>query len=71
MIYTISAKERGVQNLIPLRRYSITKVEAMNAAWLFSQRATLCDVVVTRGSKHVVTYRNGNLTHYNGKEHKP
>ena len=72
MTYTISVQAMGGEfERVPLQRYKITKDDALNAAWLFSQRATLCDVVVTCGLKHVATYRDGELTHYNGKEHKP
>lgn len=72
MTYTISAQAMGGEfERVPLRRVKETKDNVMQAAWLFSQQATLCDVVVTRGSKHVATYRNGNITYYNGKEHKP
>lgn len=72
MTYTISAQAMGGEfERVPLRRAKATKDDAMKAAWLFSQQATLCDVVVTRGSKHVATYRDGKLTNYNGKEHKP
>lgn len=72
MTYTISAQAMGGEfERVPLRRVKETKDNVMQAAWLFSQRATLCDVVVTRGSKHVATYRDGKLTNYNGKEHKP
>lgn len=71
MTYTISAQARGGEfERVPLRRAKATKDDAMKAAWFFSQQATLCDVVVTCGSKHVATYRDGNLIDYNGKEHK-
>ena len=71
MTYTISAQARdGEFQRVALRRAKETKDNAMQAAWHLSTRATLCDVVVTRGSKHVATYREGNLTHYNGKEQK-
>ena len=69
--YTISTQERGGECArIPLRRAKEKRYDAMQAAWLFSQRATLCDVVLTQGSKHVATYRNGKITHLNGEEHK-
>lgn len=68
--YTISAKERNARNTIPLRRAKDTKDNAMKAACEFSLRATLCDVFLTQGWKHVVTYRDGNITHLNGKEYK-
>ena len=72
MTYTISAQAMGGEfERVPLRRAKETKDNAMYAGWHFSQRATLCDVVVTCGSKHVATYRDGKLTCYNGKEHKP
>lgn len=67
--YTISAKERNGSHVIPLRRAKETKDNAILAGHHFSQRATLCDVVLTQGSKHVATYRDGNITHLNGKEH--
>ena len=70
MTYTISAKERNGFHVTPLRRAKTTKDEALLAAYRFSQQATLCDVVVTCGSKHLATYRGGELTHYNGKEQK-
>lgn len=72
MTYTISVKARDGEPLrVPLKRTKAAKDDACKSAWLFSQQATLCDVVVTQGSKHVATYRNGNMTHYNGKEQKP
>lgn len=55
---------------MPLKRAKATKDDAMFRAWESSQCLTLCDVVVTQGKKHVATYRDGNTTHYNGKEHK-
>lgn len=70
MTYTISVQDENGYR-VPLRRAKATKDEAMLAAWKFSQQATLCDVVATCGSKHVATYRNGNMTAYNGKERKP
>ena len=66
--YTISAKERDGCQVIPLRRWLGTKDQAMRAAWEFSNTAPLCDVVLTQGSKHVITYRDGDITHLNGKE---
>lgn len=72
MTYTISVQARdGEFQRVPLKRAKATKDEAMKAAWNFSQYGILCDVVVTRGSKHVATYRDQKLTHYNGKEQKP
>ena len=71
MTYTISVKERCGSNVIPLTRGKVAIDVACKSAWLFSQQATLCDVVVTCGKKHVATYRDGNITHYNGKEQKP
>lgn len=69
--YTISAQERGGNFArIPLRREKCAKDDAMRAAWNCSLWGGLCDVVLTQGSKHVVTYRDGNITHLNGKEHK-
>ena len=68
--YTISAKERNARNTIPLRRAKETRDNVLLAVHNFSRRATLCDVVITQGSKHVVTYRDGNVTHLNGEEHK-
>ena len=68
--YTISAKERNGCHVIPLRRAKEKRYDAMQAAWLLSQRAALCDVIVAQGSKHVATYRDGKITHLNGKEHK-
>ncbi len=69
--YTISAQERGGECAqVPMRRGKATKDHAMQSAWLFSQTTTLCDVVLTQGSKHVATYRNGKMTHLDGKEHK-
>lgn len=67
---TISAKERNGCLVIPLRREKCAKDDAMEAAWLFSKKADLCDAVLTQGSKHVATYRDGKITHLNGKEHK-
>ena len=68
--YTISVKERNGFHVIPLMRAKETKDNAMEAAWQFSKIADLCDVVLTLGSKHVVTYRDGVITALNGKEHK-
>lgn len=68
--YTISAKERNGGHVIPLRRAKCAKDDAMRAAWNCSLWGSLCDISMTQGSKHVVTYRNGNITHLNGKEHK-
>ena len=68
--YTISAKERNGCHVIPLRREKETKEGAVLAAWRFSQTTTLCDVALTQGSKHVAAYRDGVITHLNGKEHK-
>lgn len=68
--YTISAKDRKGGHVIPLRRAKETKDNAMQAAWRFSQTTTLCDVALTQGSKHVAAYRDGVITHLNGKEHK-
>ena len=70
-IYTISAQERGGKFArVPLRRAKETKDNCMQAAWRFSQTTTLCDVALTQGSKHVAAYRDGVITHLNGKEHK-
>ena len=72
MTYTISVQAReGEFQRVTLRRTKAAKDDACKSAWLFSQQATLCDVVVARGSKHVATYRGGVLTVWNGKEHKP
>lgn len=72
MRYTISSQERtGELHRIPLRRGKDTKENAMWAAWHLSTRASLCDVVLTQGSKHLATYRDGNITALNGKKHKP
>lgn len=68
--YTISAQERKGSNVIPLKRLKTTKDNATFSAWQFSNTAGLCDAVVTQGSKHVATYRDGKITHLNGKEHK-
>jgi len=69
--YTISTQERGGECArVPLRRAKGTKDQAMRAAWEFSNTAPLCDVVLTQGSKHVITYRDGDITHSNGKEYK-
>lgn len=71
MTYTISVQARdGELHRVPLKRAKATKDDAMFRAWESSQCLTLCDVVVTQGKKHVATYRDGNTTHYNGKEHK-
>lgn len=69
MTYTISVQDDNGYS-IPLKRAESTKHEAALAAYTFSQQATLCDVVVTCGSKHVATYRNGVATVWNGKEQK-
>jgi len=69
--YTLSAQNRGGEIArVPLRRAKETKDNAMLAAFNFSERATLCDVVLTCGRKHVVTYRNGRITALDGKEPK-
>jgi hypothetical protein len=65
--YTVSAQERDGDERVTLKRAKVSKDEAMQAAWNFSQHATLCDVVLTCGSKHVVTYRKGRITALNGK----
>ena len=65
--YTISVMDENGYS-IPLKRAKDTRDNFMQAAWNFSQHATLCDVVVTCGSKHVVTYRDGKTTRLNGKE---
>lgn len=70
MTFTISAEDENGYR-IPLKRGKARKDDAMRAAWTLSQSGALCDVVVTCGSKHVATYRDGSLTHYSGKEHKP
>lgn len=69
--YTLSAQERG-GNLarVPIRREKGTKKNAMRGAWIVSTNAPLCDIVLTQGSKHVVTYRDGVITALNGKEYK-
>jgi hypothetical protein len=70
--YTISSQERtGELHRVALKRAKTTKDDAMKAAWKFSLDTLICDVVVTRGSKHVATYRDGKITELNGKEHKP
>lgn len=68
--YTIFAKEIGLQNMIPLGRARMLKDDAMKAAWRFSFDATLCDVVLRCGSKHVATYRKGKMIEYLGKAHQ-
>ena len=69
--YTISTQERGGECArVPLRRAKGAKKNCMFAAWQFSNTAPLCDVVLTQGSKHVATYRDGDITHSNGKEYK-
>ena len=69
--YTLYAQKRGAdQDWVPLKRWRDAKDNAMEAAWQFSQKADLCDAVLTQGSKHVVTYRDGRITHLNGKEHE-
>lgn len=69
--YTIWAQERGGEFArVPLKRAKETKDNAMMAGHHFSLHATLCDVVITQGSKHVATYRDGKITQLNGKEHE-
>ena len=68
--YTISAKERNGGNVTPLRREKCAKDDAMRAAWNCSLWGSLCDISLTQGSKHVATYRDGKITHLNGKECK-
>ena len=50
-----------------MKRFRSTKDDAMMYAYAFSQKAALCDAVLTRGSKHIVTYRDGQITELNGK----
>lgn len=69
MRYTISAQDENGYR-IPLKRSKETKEQVLFAAWKFSQNATLCDVVVKQGSKHLATYRRGVVTVWNGKEQK-
>lgn len=66
--YTISVQHQ-VEHcaVVPMKRFKSTKDDAMMCAYAFSQKAALCDVVLTRGSKRVVTYRNGEITELNGK----
>lgn len=69
--YTISAQERGGNlSRVPIKREKGTNENAMRGAWIVSTHAPLCDIVLTQGSMHVVTYRNGVITALNGKEHK-
>lgn len=68
--YTISSQDESGHR-IPLRQVKATREEVLKATCNFSARAALCDVVVTRGSKHVATYRRGVATVWNGKECKP
>jgi hypothetical protein len=70
MTYTISVQDENGYS-IPLKRSKETKDKVLFAAWKFSQNATLCDVVVKHGSKHVATYRRGVVKVWNGKEQKP
>ena len=66
--YTISVQHRDQHRaVVPMKRFKSTKDDAMMYAYAFSQKAALCDVVLTRGSKRVVTYRNGEITELNGK----
>ena len=65
--YTVSVKEEVTGWRVALRGYRKSKDEVMKIAWEFSQRATLCDVVVDCGGKHVVTYRDGRMKELNGK----
>lgn len=69
--YTLYAQKRNAfPDWVPLKRWRDTKDNAMETTWQFSKKADLCDAVLTLGSKHVVTYRNGVITALNGKEHK-
>lgn len=68
--YTIHVQSRDTSDRVALRRKAQTKEDAMEAAERFSNVVPLCDVVVTIGSKHVVTYRDCQITHLNGKEYK-
>lgn len=70
MTYTISVKDENGYS-IPLKRIKAAKEEVLQAAWMFSMSATLCDVVVARGSKHFATYRKGLPKVWNGKDQKP
>jgi hypothetical protein len=50
-----------------MKRFRSTKDDAMMYAYAFSQKAVLCDVVLARGSRHIVTYRDGEIAELNGK----
>lgn len=71
MTYTVSVQDRKWGHMIQLKRSKCTIAHAANAALEFSKVATLCDAVVTCGSKHIATYRGGILTVWKGKGQKP
>lgn len=68
--YTIHAQDRNSGWRVPLRRANETKDEVMQAGCHVSIWSAICDVVITQGSRHIATFRNGNMTHLNGKECK-
>jgi len=66
--YTISVQHQIEHRaVVPMKRFRSTKDDAMMYAYAFSQKTALCDAVLTRGSKHVATYRDGEITELNGK----
>ena len=66
--YTISVQHRIEHRaVVPMKRFRSTKDDAMMYAYAFSQKAVLCDVVLARGSRHIVTYRDGEIAELNGK----
>ncbi len=71
MKHTISVQQRGGDlNRVALKAEDIHQHEAMEAAWKFSFAVELSDVVVTKGKKHVATYRKGRMIEYQGKAHE-
>lgn len=70
--HTISVQQRdGDFHRVALKTKDVHKHDAMKAAWRFSYDVELCDVVVTKGKKHVATYRRGKMIEYLGKAHTP
>lgn len=70
MTYTISVQQRdGDLHHVPLKSADVHRHDAMRVAWRFSHDVELCDVVVTKGKKHVATYRSGKMIEYLGKAH--
>jgi hypothetical protein len=72
MKHTISVLQRGGEyHRVAMMNRDVSQNDAMKAACRFSHDVELCDVVVSKGRKHVATYRNGEMIAYMGQEHTP